>query len=661
MKKMLLLALLLMATVARADEGMWMLNRIDDRTARIMKELGLQLTPRQLYNPEGVSLKDAVVDFGDFCSGVVVSRDGLVFTNHHCGYSAIQQLSTPERDILKNGFVARSHEEELPAEGLFVRFLDRTEDCTSRVMRAMNGLSNDKLDSVMSAVEQEYTAANPGKYCLVKSYYTGNAFYASIYTTYTDIRLVFTATETVGKFGGDTDNWMWPRQTCDFSVFRIYADKDGQPADYSKDNQPLTPKHFVRVSTAGYQPGDYCMTVGFPGSTDRYLSSFGIHERTEAINAAMIDVRGKKQDVWKRWMKDDRSVAIKYAAKFAQSSNYWKNSIGMNKAVQDLDVIGEKETIEQNILHWMADDASLQNRFGDMLPQLKADYANRFDAVRAMMFFNETFMRGAELYRAVQPGFDDKDYVREMDEEVLATLADNYRQQVPARYLPDFYSVIDRDYQGDCKAYAKAVFADSTLSAAYVEAVDAKMKALRADITAASKRINYNEHLLTQALLEMEQEAAHYSDANFSMRLSYGYIQDYTSQGNHFDYYTASASLLEKAARQDEVADYKLEADIVELMKRGDFGRYADKRTGDLHLCFLSNNDITGGNSGSPMFNGKGELIGLAFDGNWEAMAGDISFDPDLQRCIGVDIRYVLFLIEKWGHADHLIREVLGE
>ena len=293
MKNLILPLLLLCSMVSKADEGMWMLNRIDQQTADVMKGLGLQLSPLELYNPEGESLKDCVVDFCDFCSGVVVSPEGLVFTNHHCGFSGIQKLSTPEDDILKNGFAAKSYEEERPVQGFFVRFLDRTEECTSRVMMAMDSiyranptvepkqLDYENLDSVMSAVEKEYTKANPDRYCLIRSYYGGNAYFVSIYKVYNDIRLVFTPTQTLGKFGGDTDNWMWPRQTCDFSVFRIYADKDGNPAEYSKDNVPLKAKRYAKVCIDGFQPGDYCMTVGYPGSTDRYLSSYGIRERVD--------------------------------------------------------------------------------------------------------------------------------------------------------------------------------------------------------------------------------------------------------------------------------------------------------------------------------------------------------------------------------------------
>ncbi|MBQ9560222.1 MAG: S46 family peptidase [Bacteroidaceae bacterium] len=710
MKKLLFLLLATASMAVHADEGMWMLNRIDLKTAEVMKGLGLKLSPLELYNPEGESLKDCVVDFCDFCSGVVVSPEGLVFTNHHCGFSGIQKLSTTEDDILRNGFAAKSYEEERPVEGFFVRFLERTEECTGRVMRAMNEiykanpnvaaktLDYEKLDSVMTAVEREYTKANPGKYCLVKSYYGGNAYFVSIYKVYNDIRLVFTPTQTLGKFGGDTDNWMWPRQTCDFSVFRIYADKDGEPADYSKDNVPLKAKRYAKVSLDGFQPGDYCMTVGYPGSTDRYLSSYGINERVNGTNISMIDVRGKKQEVWKRWMDSDRAIAIKYASKFASSSNYWKNSIGMNKAVKELNVIGQKQQLEQDIRRWYGKNQGLTARFGKMFDELDKAYAARFESVRALGFFSETFLRGIELRRVAamatsKPKDMDsteialareqaqaffKDYDARVDEETMAVLLQNYRQQVKPEYLPSLYHDIDSLYKGDTRAYARDLFAktvlkdiscvdkvvaDTTLRETdpmfkYNESVRDMQVKIYDKIRAERQTIDYNEHLLTQAILERDQETPHYSDANFTMRLSYGFIQDYTAGSQHFDYFTSSQSLLDKAARQGEIEDYKLEQDIVSLIQQKDFGRYADPKDGDLHLCFLSNNDITGGNSGSPMFNGRGELIGLAFDGNWEAMSGDITFNPDLQRCIGVDIRFVLYLIDKWGKADRLIKEL---
>ena len=711
MKKFILCALCALASFSYADEGMWMLNNIDPKMAKAMRSLGLKLKPEQLYSTRHASLKDCVVDFGDFCSGVVVSPDGLVFTNHHCGYGAIQKLSTPDDDILTNGFVARSREEERPAEGLFVKFLQRTEDCTARVMRGLNEvyeahpdestaeLDLHYLDSIMGAVEKEFRLDNPGLDCLVKAYYENNAFYVSFYKVYRDIRLVFTATETMGKFGGDTDNWMWPRQTCDFSVFRIYADKDGEPAEYSKENVPLHMKNYARIAMNGYRSGDFCMTVGYPGSTSRYLSSWGIDERVNASNVSVIQVRGKKQEVWKKFMDADRAVGIKYASKWASSSNYWKNSIGMNKAIADLGVIAQKQQLEDKIRQWYGDRKDRSDRFGRMFARLKDAYGKRRDNVYAMGFFRETFMRGIELYRVAHmlntmPQDADsteaalvrtrmeaffKDYDAKLDEATMAALLKNYREQVTERrYWPDCYTTIDSLYGGDEAAYAHDVFArtictstegvdklladstlrDTDLGLLYAQDIPLKMQEVSGSSREASTTINYNEHLLTQALLEMDQETPHYSDANFTMRLSYGIIQDYTAGNNHYQYYTNAQSLLDKAAKQDEIEDYKLEDDIVSLMKEGQWGRYADKRTGDMHLCFLSNNDITGGNSGSPMFNGKGELLGLAFDGNWDAMSGDISFDDNLQRCIGVDVRYMLFVIDKWGKADNLIKEL---
>ena len=712
MKKLILCALCALASFSYADEGMWMLNNIDPKMAKAMKSLGLKLKPEQLYSTRHASLKDCVVDFGDFCSGVVVSPDGLVFTNHHCGYGAIQKLSTPDDDILTNGFVARSREEERPAEGLFVKFLQRTEDCTARVMRGLNEvyeahpdestaeLDLHYLDSIMGAVEKEFRLDNPGLDCLVKAYYENNAFYVSFYKVYRDIRLVFTATETMGKFGGDTDNWMWPRQTCDFSVFRIYADKDGEPAEYSKENVPLHMKNYARIAMNGYRSGDFCMTVGYPGSTSRYLSSWGIDERVNASNVSVIQVRGKKQEVWKKFMDADRAVGIKYASKWASSSNYWKNSIGMNKAIADLGVIAQKQQLEDKIRQWYGDRKDRSDRFGRMFARLKDAYGKRRDNVYAMGFFRETFMRGIELYRVAHmlntmPQDADsteaalvrtrmeaffKDYDAKLDEATMAALLKNYREQVTERrYWPDCYTTIDSLYGGDEAAYAHDVFArtictsiegvdklladstlrDTDLGLLYAQDIPLKMQEVSGSSREASTTINYNEHLLTQALLEMDQETPHYSDANFTMRLSYGIIQDYTAGDNHYQYYTNAQSLLDKAAKQGEIEDYKLEDDIVSLMKEGQWGRYADKRTGDMHLCFLSNNDITGGNSGSPMFNGKGELLGLAFDGNWDAMSGDISFDDNLQRCIGVDVRYMLFVIDKWGKADNLIKELV--
>ena len=714
MRKLLVtLTAVMCSLMASADEGMWMLSHINPKTAETMKSLGLTLTPEELYNPNGRSLKDAVINLGDFCSGVVVSPEGLFFTNHHCGYGAIQALSTPEDDILKNGFVAKKREQERPAHGLYVRFLDRVEDCTERVNEELSRLYKEKagvmdsaqvesayIDSICIELEREFMfeKRNKGLDCRVASYYGGNAFYANYYKVYHDIRLVFTATETLGKFGGDTDNWMWPRQTCDFSMFRIYAKPDGTPAEYSEDNVPLKTPGYAPVSIKGYAPGDYCMTIGYPGSTDRYLSSWGIVERTEATNQAVIDVRTAKQNVWRHWMDEDRAIAIKYSSKWASSSNYWKNSIGMNKAVKDLDIVGQKKKIEQNIRNWYAKDEARKARYGSVLSELEKAYTQRKEKMALLTYYSEVFFRGIELRnvasRLSRLPFDAtaedaalcvdnlkafyKDYEPRVDEETMGVLLQDYRTWSKGEFLPDFYQLTDSLYGGDTKAYAKDVFAktclldttcvakvmaDSTLretdiAMQYADAIINTYYDLLVSIRSTLPVIDHNERLLTQALLDMELDEAHYSDANMTMRLSYGFIQDYTANGTHYNYFTNSQSLLDKAAKQEEIEDYELEADIVKLLKKGKFGKYADKKTKQMHLCFLSNNDITGGNSGSPMFDGNGHVIGLAFDGNWEAMAGDISFDPTLQRCIGVDIRFVLWIIDRWGGGKNIIKEL---
>lgn len=707
MKKILFFAFSVMLSAAAiADEGMWVLHKIDPRTQLAMQQLGLKLSADELYSAEnGVSLKDAVVDFGDFCSGVVVSKDGLVFTNHHCGFGAIQSLSTTDDDILRNGFVARSHAEERPARDLVVLFLERSDDVTARVNHLTDSVKENSPEATfqerqgiaMGIVKYEYTEANPNREIRVQSFCGGSEFYVNIYKMYRDIRLVFTPTQSLGKFGGDTDNWMWPRQTSDFSVFRIYADKDGNPADYSPENVPLHPKRWAKISLDGYAPGDYCMTIGFPGSTNRYLSSYGITERIEQQNKPRIEVRGIKQDVWTKWMKADRSIGIKYASKFAGSSNYWKNSIGMNKALADLGVVAQKQQLEERIQRWVNLDPERQKRFGSMMENLKKNYAERASLMRNFMYFNEC-LSGCEIIKLA--GLADnlyltrdsasasaaieameeflKDYDERLDEEATATMLQLLAERVDSAHLPECVAAVNEKFGGDYKAYVHDIFSrtnvvgkhavrNTLLAGKNIEKDPAL--ALRADLRGSlmgvymgvrdkAESTEYNENLLTQAFLEMEQEQPHYSDANFSMRVSYGIVQDYTAAGQHYQYYTNAQSLLDKAAKQKEIEDYLLEDDIINLLKKGDFGRYADRRTKEMQLCFLSNNDITGGNSGSPMFNGKGELIGLAFDGNWEAMSGDISFDPALQRCIGVDIRFVLYLIDKWGHADNLIKEL---
>ena len=700
----------------QADEGMWMLSHISPKSMKIMKSLGLQMSKKELYNTEGTSLKDAVVSFGGFCSGVIVSPDGLVFTNHHCGFGNIQALATPENDILRNGFFAQTQAEELPAEGLYVRILQRTEDVTARVDKALDKYlkahegekaelgenAEEKLrwggvDSICMAIENEYAKKYPDLVCEVSPYYTGNAFYVNVYKQYDDIRLVFAPPQSLGKFGGETDNWMWPRQTCDFSVFRIYAGKDNQPAGYSADNQPLKASRYAKVSMDGYQKGDYCMTIGYPGNTNRYLSSYGIVERMENSNASRINVRGVKQTVWKKWMDSDPAIRLQYASKYASSSNYWKNSIGMNKALEELDVVEEKQKQEQQISQWAQQDEKRQERYGNLMPELEKAYAARKKGNHALAFMNESFFRGPDLFRIasyfnrLQDAKDEtakapwkdrlrlqyKDWNRQVDLETMAALIDNYAKQVAPEFLPSFYQTIRDEYGNNIQAYVETLFTQTVLTDTNCVNIqltrvqrdnDMMLQCLKSVEELAGKvakennrydtEVTAKERLLCEAILEMEMDQPHYSDANSTMRLSYGFVNDYTSTAGHQNYFTTMPSLLDKIAQSAKIEDYKVEPEIKALFEEGDFGPYKDKASGEMQLCFLTNNDITGGNSGSPMFNGKGELIGLAFDGNWDAMSNDISFTQDLTRCIGVDIRYVLYVIDRWGKADRLLHEI---
>ncbi|MBO4907116.1 MAG: S46 family peptidase [Bacteroidaceae bacterium] len=736
-------ALILPETVS-ADEGMWLLGRTDPKAMAVARQLGLQLTDEQLYGEDGTSLKDCVVDFSDYCSGVIVSADGLLFTNHHCGFSAIQRLSTVDDDILNNGFVARSHEEERPAEGIFVKVWLRTEDITATIQHQLDSIyATDKdvdrealyaenidmlLDTYALVKEQECEeAGQKGIVCDAKSFYGGTVFLLNYYRQYSDVRLVFTVPQSLGKFGGDTDNWMWPRQTADFSVFRIYTDSLGQPAEYSPSNIPMKPTRWAKVSLDGYQPGSYCMTIGYPGSTNRYLSSYGINERVNVINIPMIQVRGIKQDIWTRWMRADRAVGIKYASKHASSANYWKNSQGMNEAVRRLGIIEQKQQREQQLQEWFSANEQLNARFGNVYSSLEKAYSDRRESYSAMCFLNETFLRGIEIVRMaarakallMRSGNDrlestpeTEEFIREMykdydprvDEEVMAALLANYSEQVGPRYYPAIYSEIETKFNGDYAAYARYVFENSKLTtlegarsllmakvrwsnqvetadsaeleeqnrSAFMARVDSDpavqlyasvMIMVREEIAPTVMETEYtiqwNENLLTQAVLEYEQNQPHYSDANFTQRMSFGIVSDYTNGDIHNEYYTTMPSLIEKIETGSDNPDYAMQSDVLSLLKSGDYGRYADPTTGQMQLCFLTTNDITGGNSGSPMFNGKGELIGLAFDGNWDALSSDISFDPAMTRCIGVDIRFVMWLIDKWGRAENLVKEVV--
>lgn len=699
-KALLLSALMAAAPMAHADEGMWTLYNLPQAVYDQMKSYGFSLPYNDIYGSKD-AIKNSVVLFGGFCSGVVVSPDGLVFTNHHCGFEAIRSHSTVEHDYMLNGFYAKSYEEELPNENLFVSFMVKQEDVSQRLKAlGIDKLSDEEatqlIDSVAAAMTEEARQADKGLHVEIDPYYEGNQYFATTYRMFTDVRLVFTVPKSIGKFGGETDNWMWPRQTCDFSVFRIYADpKTNGPAEYSKDNVPYKAPHWAQVSLDGYKDGDFAMTVGYPGSTERYLSSYGIKEMRDAGNATRVQVRGVKQEIMKRHMQADEAVRIKYDSKYAQSANYWKNSMGMNKCIDSIGIIGQKQAYEKLIRQYQEKTGYLQGKLDfDKMAKL---YGERFDRMRAFYYWYETFNGTCELTsralkycNGMEAKGSEKDSLKmynefednsdawdeALDKEVFSVLLQNYREHVDKQYLPSFYTTIDKKFKGNCKAYVDYLYKKSILMKKGAKIYFNKkgtekdpgiqlglsLQKYLADQKEAlgtlSDSIALQEKYLCAARLRMEEDMPHYSDANMTMRLSYGRVGGFTMNGSPSGYYTTAESIVKKMKTSDNFSDYYAEPIMSELLSAKDFGKYQDKTTGKMQLCFLTNNDITGGNSGSPMFNGKGELIGLAFDGNWDSLSSDIYFEKNLARCIGVDIRYVIFMMDKWGHADRLLKEM---
>lgn len=701
MKKLSLLFLgLLTLLPAKADEGMWTLYNLPQAVYNQMQAYGYSLPYESLYSADN-AVKGSVVLFGGFCSGVVVSPDGLVFTNHHCGFEAIRSHSTVEHDYMLNGFYAKDFKDELPNENLYVSFMIEQQDVTARLQAlGIDNMTPDKqselIDSIATVMTDSVKKIEKTYHVEIDPYYEGNQYFATTYQLFPDVRLVFTVPKSMGKFGGETDNWMWPRQTCDFSVFRIYADpKTNAPAEYSENNVPYRPKNWAPVSLQGYKDADFAMTIGYPGSTERYLSSYGIREMRDAGNATRVQVRGLKQEIMQRHMRADEAVRIKYDSKYAQSANYWKNSMGMNKCIDSIGIIEQKKAYEMRLSHWQQETGYLKGKLDfDLMAKL---YGERFERMKAFYYLSESFFGTSELVtRAMKAGngmevkgsekdpkkqyieFEDNSeaWDEALDKEVLAAMMKNYREHVPAGYLPSFYKTVDSKFGGDCAAYVDYLYKKSMLmkngkklyfnKKKFIEDPGVQLGVSLVDYLASQREalmplsdsIDQQEKYLCAAKLRMEQDMPHYSDANMTMRLSYGRVGGFTMNGSPSGYYTTAESIVEKMAYGDRMPDYFAEPIMKELLSAKDFGKYQDKTTGKMQLCFLTNNDITGGNSGSPMFNGKGELIGLAFDGNWDSLSSDIYFEKNLARCIGVDIRYVLYMMDKWGHADRLLKEI---
>lgn len=692
------------------DEGMWLPMFVERLNYVDMQKMGLRLTPEELYSINHSSLKDAIVSLGGFCTAEVVSPEGLLFTNHHCGYDAIQKHSSTDHDYLTDGFWAMTKNEELMNEGLTVSFLVRMDDVTADVLADVNPGMDEKERSALISKKIESLkkeATEDGKYQVeLKSFFNGNEYYRFVYQVYKDIRLVGAPPSSIGKFGGDTDNWMWPRHTGDFSVFRIYTAPDGSPAEYSKDNVPFKSVKFLPVSIKGYKKDDFAMIWGYPGQTDRYRTSWGVDATLNDINPSIIKVLGKTLEIQKAGMDADNAVRIAYASDYAGIANFWKNKVGESRDLKRLDVIELKQKIEKDFENWVNADPQRKEKYGEVLSTFADVYGqykqqnlypllwrtqlcffgskafsfpNQADAIETVL---KSGAKGDDLKKQLEKYSETakehfKDYNNEIEKNVYVAMLEMFRADIPADQHPDIYAFIDKKFKGDIRKFVDKMFETSVFCTPekFNEFLEKpSLKKLQADLASKtyssfmanfqkvqatnqqlSSRIKKAQRLFLAGLREMQPDKSFYPDANSTMRMTYGKVLDYyPADAVHYNYFTTLDGVMMKEDPTNE--EFIVPAKLKQLYNSKDYGQYGDN--GKMYTCFLTDNDITGGNSGSPVINGDGQLIGIAFDGNWEAMSGNIAFEPELQRTINVDIRYVLFVIDKYAGAKNLINEL---
>jgi hypothetical protein len=692
-----------------ADEGFWMPLFIDQMNYSDMQKYGLKLTAEDIYSYNHSSIKDAIVQFGGGCTASVISDQGLLLTNHHCGYGALQAKSSVMHDYLTDGFWANSRKEELPIEGLTVKFLISIENVTTDVLSKISGAANEdernaKIKEIAAKIEKD--AVEGTQYVAnLKSFYEGNEFYLFVYAIYKDVRLVGAPPTSIGKFGGEADNWMWPRHTGDFALFRIYTSPDGKPAEYSDKNVPLKSKYSLPINIGGYKKDDFTMLIGYPGATERYLTSNGIDSYINQTYPTKIAIRGMKLDIMLKDMKTFPIVRMKYASKYASISNYWKNYIGVVKAVKRLKIEDKKRILENLFMDWCQKDPKAMEKYGQLFSTMEEAYKEIAKYNVARIYYQEAVL-GCEAMAAArhfkvledllsaQPLDKDalnnkvdelkgimtqiyKNFSVNTDTKMMKAMLAMYYTSVPREQQPHFMLSTGDKTKGDFSvfvdnAYKESIFSDLTLIEEFLKAPSLKTlekdqmyiaimnfteanNALSKNLDAANNKLAVQKRLFIAGLHEMFPDKKFYPDANSTMRLSYGRVLDYRpADAVRYDYYTTLDGLMAKEDSSNW--EFVVPAYLKELWKKKDYGQYADN--GELRVCFLTDNDITGGSSGSPVINAKGEIIGITFDGNWEAMSNNFLFEPEMQRTINVDIRYVLFVIDKYANAQNLIKEM---
>ena len=651
MKKFLLtIACLASMIVARADEGMWLLPMLQQFNEEAMRNIGCRLTAKDIYDINNASLKDAIVQFGGGCTGEVISQNGLVSTNHHCGYSSIQRLSTPEKNYLEDGFFAKSFAEEIPVPGLSVKFMKSMADVTDQ----LESLEGKAFKEKVAEIEKASNEANPNCQSKVMSFYNNNVWYLIVYKTYKDIRFVGAPPVSMGKFGGETDNWMWPRHTCDFSLFRIYADENNEPAEYSENNKPYTPVKSLKISLKGVKEGDFTFIMGYPGRTQRFQTAAQLKDMIET-NSIRVEARTIKQKVMWDEMEKDPVVRLQYADKYAGSANGWKKWQGEELAFKKLGIIERQEAKEAELNKWINKKGSRKEAYGGAIEDIDKFITDRKEVYMNLILLSETIGNLDILAKYIAPKhFRAEDYNEEVDRKINKALFAFYLDKVSPEYKiqPEGWDLTKENVDE---------YVDSFYGENGAEVVNGLMAALRTVVAEKVGSINdptfeVASKKYAASLLQWNKGKASYPDANFTMRLTYGTVKPYSPKdGVSYWHWCTANGILEKENPDDY--EFRVPTKIHNLIENKDYGRYADK-DGTLHTCFLTNNDITGGNSGSPVLDADGNLIGLAFDGNWESMSSDVMFEPDLQRCINVDIRFVLWMIEKWGEAPNIIKEL---